>query len=283
MLSTLARAPLRRAAAVSLPLRPLTARVEARAPIAVSAATGPALRTQPFSSTSWAGEAAKSKATKKKTVKKTTKKAAAAKPKPKPKKKKELTPEEKAKKEVKELRAKALLTEPKKLPDSKWLVYITQELKGTFVGGDLPGKTAAVSQAFKALSTFELERLQEKADANRLANVDAYKAWVESHTAQQIHEANLARARLNRKHDKSHRKISDDRQPKRPSTAYSLYVKARWASGEVSAVSAAEASKGLAAEWKGLSESEKQVYHDQAATEAARYAREKASFDAQSA
>ncbi|PKS10586.1 hypothetical protein jhhlp_002340 [Lomentospora prolificans] len=272
MLTTLARAPLRRAV-VSLPLRPLTAPITARAPIAAA----PALQTQPFSSTSWAGEAAKEKSIKAK--KKTTKKTA-TKPKPKAKpKKKVLTPEEKAKKEAKELKVKALLHEPKKLPETKWLVFVAQELKGTSVGGDLAGKTAAVSQAFKSLSQFEHERLQEKAETNRLANTDAYKTWVETYTAQEIHEANLARGRLNRKFNKSHRKIVDDRQPKRPLTAYSLFVKARWASGQVNAASAADASKTLASEWKALPESEKQTYQDQAAAEASRYASEKAAFD----
>lgn len=276
MLTALARAPLRRVV-VSLPLRPLSAPLAARALIS----SAPSPPTRPFSSTRWAGEAAKGKSTtaKKKTTKKSTATKAKAKPKAKPKPKKALTPEEKAKKEVRELKAKALLTEPKKLPETKWLVYVTQELTGTSVGGDLAGKTTAVSQSFKTLSTFELERLQEKAENNRLANTDTYKTWVESHSAQEVHDANLARGRLNRKYKKSHRKIVDDRQPKRASTAYSLFIKAKWASGEVSASSAADASKALAAEWKSLSESEKQPYRDQAATEAARYASEKDAFD----
>jgi hypothetical protein len=161
MLTSLARASLRRV--VSLPLRPLTAPVAARAVL-----LAPAVRTQqPFSTTSWAHEAAKGKSTKgaaKKKTKKTSKAAstkakakAKPKPKPKPKKKKVLTPEEKAKKEVRELKVAALLNEPAKLPGTSWLVYVTQELKGKSVGGDLAGRTRAVREAFRSLSSYELE------------------------------------------------------------------------------------------------------------------------------
>jgi len=162
MLTSLARASLRRV--VSLPLRPLTAPVAARAVL-----LAPAVRTQqPFGTTSWAHEAAKGKSTKgaaskkKKTTKAAATKAKAKpkakpKPKPKPKKKKVLTPEEKAKKEVRELKVAALLNEPAKLPGTSWLVYVTQELKGKSVGGDLAGRTRAVREAFRSLSSYELE------------------------------------------------------------------------------------------------------------------------------
>ncbi|KEZ44200.1 hypothetical protein SAPIO_CDS3132 [Scedosporium apiospermum] len=285
MLTSLARASLRRV--VSLPLRPLTAPVAARAVL-----LAPAVRTQqPFGTTSWAHEAAKGKSTKgaaskkKKTTKAAATKAKAKpkakpKPKPKPKKKKVLTPEEKAKKEVRELKVAALLNEPAKLPGTSWLVYVTQELKGKSVGGDLAGRTRAVREAFRSLSSYELERLQETAESNRQANIDAYKTWVESHSAEEIYKANLARGRLSRKYNKSHRKITDERLPKRPLTAYSLFVKARWASGDVSNVAstAAGAARILADEWKALPESEKKPYLDQAAADAARYAEEKKEF-----
>lgn len=105
------------------------------------------------------------------------------------------------------------------------------------------------------------QRLQTKADANRASNAEKYKLWVESHTPEQIHEANLARARLARKGVKgvkAHRKITDERMPRRPASAYSLYVKERWASGDFDG-SVVSTSAAIARDWKDLPEEEKKV------------------------
>lgn len=80
-----------------------------------------------------------------------------------------------------------------------------------------------------------------------------------SYTAEQIREANRARARLGRTYDKPHSKIADPRLPKRPALAYTLYVQDRFASGEIEGT-VPEASKELAREWKALSEGEQKVY-----------------------
>jgi hypothetical protein len=109
-------------------------------------------------------------AKKKKTVKKPTAKKAAPKKKettkakakaaPKKKKaKKELTPEEKAKLDVRKLKAKALLSEPARLPEKPWLLYVAQNLKNTKLSGEgaLGQKAAELSQSFKALSSLEVQ------------------------------------------------------------------------------------------------------------------------------
>ncbi|SPO00973.1 uncharacterized protein DNG_03721 [Cephalotrichum gorgonifer] len=264
MLTAVARASIRRFA-VSLPLRPRTStQVAARIPSATSA-----VQLRPFSSTRWSGEAA-GEAKPKKAKTKTTKKKPAAKKKPAPKKRVAETPEQKAKHEIKVLKEKALLKEPSKLPTTAWMVYIVRELKGVAVGKDLGSATRAVAESFKALSTFEVERLQAEADANRLANTETFKNWVRSHTAEEIYEANRARARLGRTFNKPHRKIPDDRVPSRPSSAYTLFVKDRWASGTVPG-SAVGASKQLGSEWKALSEEQRQEYLAQAAKDQADY------------
>lgn len=176
MLTATARASLQRVTA--LPLRPLAA---TRAPVLTAAA-----HARPFTATAWAGSSAKERAMEAKkdavrdaarekkieaSEKRKADKEAKAKTRDelrakkiaegaekKKKKKRAPTPEEKAKAEVRELKARALLKEePKKVPDTAWKVYVSQELKGASVGQDLAGSTKAVSEKFKNLSSSELE------------------------------------------------------------------------------------------------------------------------------
>lgn len=289
MLTATARASLQRVTA--LPLRPLAA---TRAPVLTAAA-----HARPFTATAWAGSSAKERAMEAKkdavrdaarekkieaSEKRKADKEAKAKTRDelrakkiaegaeKKKKKRAPTPEEKAKAEVRELKARALLKEePKKVPDTAWKVYVSQELKGASVGQDLAGSTKAVSEKFKNLSSSELETLQSTADTNRASNASHYKIWVETYTPAQVRDANLARAALGRKTDKTHRKISDERVPRRPSSAYSLFVKERWAAGGLEGA-ATKASAELAREWRTLPDEEKKVYTDEASKELAKYA-----------
>lgn len=154
MLTAVARASLRRVA-VSLPLRPLTGPLVARPSLSAVRAA------QPFSSTPRVGEAAATKKEKAPAAKKKSaaekKPAAKKEAAPKKKKKKVLTPEEKEKADIRDLKKQALLKEPSKLPDSPWLVYVSQELKGAAVGNDFANATRAVSEKFKALSVGEHE------------------------------------------------------------------------------------------------------------------------------
>ena len=89
------------------------------------------------------------------------KKKAAAKPKkPVARKKKELTPEQKKVLLRRELKQKSLSgKEPKKLPATNWLVFMSNALKGKPSGGvnDTKQKMPALAAEFRSLSSAELE------------------------------------------------------------------------------------------------------------------------------
>lgn len=95
----------------------------------------------------------------------------------------------------------------------------------------------------------------------------AYKAWVESHTLDQINAAINARLRLKREFNYpkgSPKSIKDERLPKRPISAFAYFTKAKWAAGDVKeggnrAMAASAAA--ISADWKNLSASQRQVSH----------------------
>lgn len=92
----------------------------------------------------------------------------------------------------------------------------------------------------------------------------------------EIADAGRARRRLIRDFgvDVKHPKITDERMPKRPAVAgWSYYIKAK--GGENPGLSLGEMSRNLSEQWKGLSASEKKPYLDLAASEAAKYQKEK--------
>lgn len=86
---------------------------------------------------------------------------------------------------------------------------------------------------------------------------------MEQHDPETIYAANAARAKLDRLlpegRYKSYRTpIRDPRLPKRPGSAYTLFSQERWATGNLTG-SAPELAKEIAAEYKALPASEKQV------------------------
>lgn len=88
----------------------------------------------------------------------------------------------------------------------------------------------------------------------------AHKAWVESHTPEEIAEANRARHRLKKKFQASTRRpIHDDRQPKRALSAYIMFSKSRWQSGDFAGHPTGETAKALGDEWKDMSAAERKV------------------------
>ncbi|ROV99901.1 hypothetical protein VMCG_06205 [Cytospora schulzeri] len=219
-------------------------------------------------------------ATKGKKVVKSTKKAAAKPKKAAPKKKKEVNPERKKMLLRRALKKTALLfQEPKNLPQSAWLTFTSQAIKAdTTIRGPqtLGPKMSSLAADFKALSPTDRQRYEQKAQENKATNAANYKKWVESHTVAEIAEAVRARRRLVREFgvDVKHPKIVDDRMPKRPAFAgWSYYIKAKGT--EQPGLSLGEMSKSLSAQWKALSESEKKPYIDLAASEAARYQKER--------
>jgi hypothetical protein len=98
-----------------------------------------------------------------------------------------------------------------------------------------------------------------------------YAAWLRSHTPEQIRLANNARQLLKKRMaagktgksrvvaSKHLSQIKDDRLPKRPATAYNLFISERHSSGDFKGIDNLESFKLMAAEWKALNAAEKEV------------------------
>ena len=89
-----------------------------------------------------------------------------------------------------------------------------------------------------------------------------FKRWVESHTPEQIQQANNARLQLRKKYPKQKTKwakIPDERVPKRPASPFAVFNTNRQASGDFNGIKLTEAVKLVGQEWKALSSSEKEV------------------------
>ena len=110
--------------------------------------------------------------------------------------------------------------------------------------------------------------------ANYVANKEALKIWVESHTEEEIRKANAARRALKRlaekplpegrkqgyvSKNKSFSTIKDVRAPKKQDNAYITYVRERFASGDMADTKGPAAMKTIGEAWKKLSAEEKQV------------------------
>ncbi|KIX04261.1 uncharacterized protein Z518_07815 [Rhinocladiella mackenziei CBS 650.93] len=183
---------------------------------------------------------------------------------------------QKARKEQAELRATALLDEPKLLPETAWTLVFAEEAKKH---GDVKSKAAAAADKYKNLSAEERERYNHEANANKEKNAQAYKQWVQSYTPLEIKNANTARRQLQRKAKADGKKttysgIKDDRTVKLPVTAYAYFFQNRHASGDFKGVSIGEIGKLVGQEWKSLSSSEKQIYNDKADSDRNRYVEE---------
>lgn len=112
------------------------------------------------------------------------------------------------------------------------------------------------------------QQLNHQANENKAANQAAYKKWVESYTPDQIRLANIARKALQRKvpsptGKKSSRRgvvqIHDDRQVKRPQSAYFKFTLDRKASGDFKGIALGDVAKQVTKEWNELSAGEKKV------------------------
>ncbi|KAI1132072.1 hypothetical protein F5Y10DRAFT_261551 [Nemania abortiva] len=237
-------------------------------------------QTRKVSTSKSAGKSSTKKPAKKPTKKTTTKAKAKpktkaktkakAKPKAKPaskRVKKPISAERKTLLERRALKRVALFTEPKLLPAQPWQLFVVEQTQGKKDGQTIVQKMASLGQEYKALPSSEIQRLESITGQNKLANGATYKAWVESHTPQQIYDANSARRALKKKHSfpkGTLKLIRDDRLPKRPLTAFALFTKARWASGDFAGGSTpiGETMGRIAREWKGLKAAERQPYDD---------------------
>ncbi|KAI0137001.1 hypothetical protein BJ170DRAFT_38741 [Xylariales sp. AK1849] len=212
---------------------------------------------------------------KKKPVKKPVRKTATTAAKPKrTRSAKTLSPEKQARKKRVDLKARALFTEPKQLPSTPWLVFLGEATKGHKLTDSLGGKSTEASAAFKSLSSSELSRLQSTVEQNKLANAAAHKAWVESHTPEDIAQAIKARHTLAREFNYPKKKktsIRDERQPKRATGPFGYYTKARWASGDFANSKLVDVARAIGQEWRSLSEAEKEPYRNLGESEKHRY------------
>ncbi|KAK8216196.1 hypothetical protein IWZ01DRAFT_193530 [Phyllosticta capitalensis] len=219
------------------------------------------------------------KPVKKKAVKKTVKKKVVKKPAP---KRRGLTERQKMLKEKAKVRANILqlketaLEEPKKLPQSAWSLYLGEYHRNVSDGErSAPEVAKKASEAFKTISSSEMERLQKQAEENSRRNKENYAKWVRSHTPKQILEANRARSNLKRKlasYKKS--KIQDDRLLKIPQSAFLRYSLEFQKRPDIADLPFGDKSKKASDEWKSMPASQKQKYEDAVRSDRERYFKE---------
>ncbi|TVY13865.1 Non-histone chromosomal protein 6 [Lachnellula arida] len=219
---------------------------------------------------------AKPKTKAKKPVKKPAKKP--AKPKAKKATKKVLTEDQKLRVDVKSLKEKAL-SPPTAGADTAWSIVLQQEIKQGAGGpgsGGLSNSAKNAAAKYKALSPQEKESLNQKASENKAINDIAFKKWVETHTPEQIRDANNARSALKRKLGKhyAYPLITDSRIPKRALSPYMFFIKDRFASGDFKGISVVEASRLIAAEWKSLPAGQRKPFEARSEADTQRYYQE---------
>ncbi|KAK4158142.1 hypothetical protein C8A00DRAFT_39527 [Chaetomidium leptoderma] len=224
--------------------------------------------------------ATKKAATKKTGAKKATKAKAPAKRKPRVfKPKKPLTEEDKTKLAIKVLKKRALLKEePTRLPITSWVVFAAQRVK-SLMGGDpairFSDAMQLLSAEYKALTPEEIEQLDAVGRQNKVANDVTYRNWVDSYTAQEIHDANLARHLLRRKHSaKIKPTIDDPRFPNKHMSSYVAYMKSRFHAPDLEAHTGQVRFTKIAAEWKQLGAEERKPFDEIAAVDLARFKKE---------
>ncbi|KAF1944516.1 hypothetical protein EJ02DRAFT_452379 [Clathrospora elynae] len=216
------------------------------------------------------------KAAPKKTVKKTAaKQPAAKKAAPKKRARKVVSPEDKEKAVIRELRVKALKAPVSNRPYSAFNAYVAEMCggpanKGTTLAASNK-KVIDASSKFRTLAPAELEHYNHIANEKTTARRAELQAWLKSYTPDQIKTANNARALLRRKlagtlkkkkYPAHTNKLHDDRHVKQSPSAYILFLKDRYASGDFKGIKPTEATKLIGSEWLSLSSSEKKNYQD---------------------
>ncbi|MCJ1475604.1 hypothetical protein MMC13_004267 [Lambiella insularis] len=172
-------------------------------------------------------------------------------------------------KHVKELRILAL--SPPKLRPATAYTIINQELAKEQHA--LSSKES--SQKYRHLIPEELEHYNHIAHQNKGANQQAYHAWIQSLTPDEIRKANNARNQLTRLGVKGYsRNLKDERQVKRPVQAHSFFLKDRFNSGDMHGMALPDATRLITREWRELDQADKQKYYDSQAQSQARYAQE---------
>ncbi|KAJ8061249.1 hypothetical protein OCU04_010319 [Sclerotinia nivalis] len=236
---------------------------------------------EPAAKKSAAKKPAKTAATKpakkpaaKKLAKKPVKKAVKAKSKKVSKAKKPLTDSQKLRKKLRELKVTALISEnPKQKPESAYRVLNLELATGS---KDITAASKESAARYKSASTAELERLNHIANENKAANAIVYKNWVESHTPEEIRQANVARHHIRRltKKTASPRLIKDGRMVKKALVPMMFFVKERHQSGDFAGIKVSEAIKRIVQEFKELSPAQRKPLEEASAADAQRYLQE---------
>ncbi|KAI5370241.1 Putative High mobility group box domain-containing protein [Septoria linicola] len=183
---------------------------------------------------------------------------------------------EKKKTKIEDLKAAALPECPKRTGyTSAYQAYWSQTAKGS--GGTASTINAMIKEAaakWKEMGPADIEHYNHiRRTANEAAAAN-YKQWIESHSADQIRLANLARAQLRREFPKQKNKwveLQDERRPKRPQSPYLSFSLNRQSSGDFTNIKITERSKLISQEWKALSTSEKEKYEQLYKQDQARY------------
>ncbi|KAF1364817.1 hypothetical protein EJ07DRAFT_161798 [Lizonia empirigonia] len=268
----------------ALPLRalPCLSQLQARAYATTKTATTP---------TAAAKKAVKAKAAAGKSVRTTTtaKKAAPKKAAPKKAKKKAvvkkkakktLTPEKQEKATLTKLRQLALKEPFGRGNISAYNAYLAGQLKGS--GSGATKRLADDAKKWLDITPAEHERWNQIANERNAVKAAEYKAWIESHTPEQIRVANNARARLRKllpplKKGGAHRNtrtLVDERRVKRPMNPWAFFFTERCPSSDFNGIAAPERTRLIAGEWKALDANEKKGFEDKAAADKQRYDRE---------
>ncbi|GAA5964466.1 hypothetical protein JCM3765_006290 [Sporobolomyces pararoseus] len=209
---------------------------------------------------------------------------------------------EKEKEKLKLQREKAKLKEkkpkttsvlrPPKAPTNSWGIFLgdyiaarKRELPAGEKIGSLADITKAAGQEYAALDSSTKAELQSRADVQRAAYPAILEEWKKSLTPEMIKEENAVRANRRKLGLSRKANLKMEGEPKRPKTAYFLFLSDQREKGPDSDVLKGETrileqSKLVAAAWRALSESEKKHYTDLYEVERRRYEEAKAEFDA---
>ncbi|GAA6009903.1 hypothetical protein JCM11491_000860 [Sporobolomyces phaffii] len=181
---------------------------------------------------------------------------------------------------------------PPKAPTNSWGMFLgdfINERKRSLGAGEKLGSLAEVTKTagaeYQSLDEATKAEYQRRADEQRAAYPAVLEEWKKTLTPEMIKEENAVRANrrklgLSRK---ANLKIAGE--PKRPKTAYFLFLSEHRDQGADSDVLHGETrileqSRLAAAAWRALSESEKKVYVDRYEAARSQYEQDKADFDA---
>lgn len=107
---------------------------------------------------------------------------------------------------------------------------------------------------------YPFKSYNQKALLNKTWNETMMKAWIASHTPEQIRVANNARQFLKKRTGKSFGyQLQDNRIPKQPRPAHVIFAQDQWLAGEFKELSPTDAISVLYQRFKELPEAQQQV------------------------